>query len=148
MQVILRAEVRGLGTAGQAVEVAPGYARNYLFPRGLAEPATPANIARWQQEQRQAAQRAARELAQARAQAQSLAGARVRVGAHAGEQGRLFGSVTAADIAAAVGQQYGITVDRRRVHLEEPLKALGEYTVPIRLHPEVEAEVVVVVEPA
>ncbi len=148
MKVILRERVKGLGDAGAIVEVAAGHARNFLFPRGLAEEATADNLARRSAAVERAAKAASRELAAARSAGATLAGKDVTVRAKAGESGRLFGSVTAADIAEAVSRQYGIHVDRRRVEMEEPFKTLGQYSVSLRLHPDVEVSLTLHVEPA
>lgn len=148
MKVILRERVKGLGEAGAIVEVAAGHARNLLFPRGLAEEATGENLARREAALDRQAKAASRELAAARAAASTLAGKEITVHAKAGESGRLFGSVTASDIAEAVSRAFGIKVDRRRVEMHEPFKTLGEHVVTLRLHAEVEAMVTVRVEPA
>src|SRR5690606_22065402 len=129
-----------LGSPGEVVTVKPGYARNYLIPKGLAYEATAANIRRIEQERSQLAQRAAEELQAARAQATALEGVSITFNARAGEEGRLFGSITSADIAEKLAAQ-GITADRRQIQLEEPIKALGVFSVPIRLHAEVRPEI-------
>ena len=124
MEVILREDVKSLGKAGELVRVRPGYARNFLLPKGLAYEASEGN------KKRIAAQ----------AFAARLAAAAVTLTGKAGEEGKLFGSVTAQDIAEALAQQ-GLEVDRRRIELEHPIKLLGFHTVTVRLHPEVHAEV-------
>lgn len=133
MRVILLEDVEGLGTKGDLVEVAPGYGRNYLVPRGLAEVATKGNIKALEQRRQALLRRAERERAEARAVAERLAAHVVKISARAGESGRLFGSVTSSDIADAVKEQLDIELDRRRIDLEEPIKAAGEYEVPVRL---------------
>jgi large subunit ribosomal protein L9 len=148
VKVILLERVKGLGEAGDVVDVAPGHARNYLVPRGLAEEATEANLARLQARLAQRARQAQRELEAARAAAGQLAEREIVVRAKAGESGRLFGSVTAADIAEAIRSQCGVAVDRRRIGLDEPIKALGSRPVTVRLHPEVSVQVTVRVDPA
>lgn len=140
MKVILVQPVRGLGEAGAVVEVAAGHARNLLLPRGLAEEATPANLARRDAMVARAATRAERERHQAQELAGRLAGRTVRVEARAGSSGRLFGSVTAADVAAAVQRDLGMVLDRRRIDLPEPLKVVGAYPVRAQLHGDVHAE--------
>jgi large subunit ribosomal protein L9 len=147
VQVVLLQDVKGLGDAGATVDVAPGYARNFLVPRGLAQAATPQNVARARREREQRARQAERALEAARAAAATLDGQEVAVHAHAGESGRLFGSVTAADVAAALAQRFGVDVDRRRVLLAEPIKSLGAHEVTLRLHSDVTARVIVRVEP-
>jgi large subunit ribosomal protein L9 len=138
MKVVLRADVENLGQKGDIVDVADGYARNFLVPRGLALRATAGvqKQADAMRRSRDARDRHAREAAQAIAE--QLAPT-VRVEARAGEGGRLFGSVTSSDIAEAVQAQLGVAVDRRDVALDEPLKELGVAEVSIRLHPDVTA---------
>ncbi len=145
MRVVLRGDVENLGLKGDLVEVADGYARNYLVPKGLAIKATPGA-------QKQAdAMRRNREAQEARARAEAetlaarLTAATIEVKARAGDGGRLFGSVTAADIAEAVQAQLGIEIDRRRLDLDEPLKELGAAEVPLRLHTDVVATLQVAV---
>lgn len=138
MKVILRENVKSLGDSGALVEVAPGYARNFLLPRGLAVEATGANLARREAEVRREADRKRQELAAARQLAERLKGQSVSVSAKAGEQGRLFGSITAGDIAGAVESQFGVALDKRRVLLSEPLKTLGDHEVRLHLHTDVE----------
>lgn len=133
MRVILLEDVDGLGTKGDLVEVAPGYGRNYLVPRGLAEVATKGNIKALEQRRQALLRRAERERAEARAVAERLAAHVVKISARAGESGRLFGSVTSSDIADAVKEQLDIELDRRRIDLDEPIKAAGEYAVSVRL---------------
>jgi large subunit ribosomal protein L9 len=140
MQVILRERMENLGNAGDVVEVKPGYARNYLIPQGLAYEATEANVRRLERERAQAAARAASELEAARAKAATLEGVSLTFHARAGQEGRLFGSITSADIAEKLAEQ-GFEVERRQVDLDEPIKALGVFNVPIRLHAEVRPEI-------
>lgn len=144
LEVILREDIKSLGKAGDMVKVKPGYARNYLLPQGLAYEATEGNKKRIAAENRARAARLAAEKGDAVAQAERLRGVTVTLTGKVGEGDRLFGSVTAQDIAAALAAQ-GITVDRRRIELEHPLKNLGEHSVPVRLHPEVTAEIRVTV---
>ncbi len=148
MKVILRERVKGLGDAGAVVEVAAGHARNFLLPRGLAEEATADNLSRRAATLTREARTAQRELDSARAAAAKLAGCEIPIRAKAGESGRLFGSVTAADVAVAIERQFGITMDRRRVHMTEPFKTLGRHPVTLHLHHDVSADVTVHVEPA
>ena len=140
MQVILREALDSLGSAGEIVTVKPGYARNYLIPKGLAYEATEANVRRLEREKAKLAQRAAEQLEEARRRASSLEGVSITFHARAAEEGKLFGSITSADIAEKLAEQ-GIEVDRRQIQLEEPIKSLGVFSVPIRLHPEVRPEV-------
>ena len=138
MKIVLREDVDTLGQKGDLLDVADGYARNFLVPRGLAMKATKGVVAQAEAMRRN---REAREVRDREA-AEDLAGAtrcadRSRSRARAGEGGKLFGSVTAADIAAALLAQTGIELDRRDVLLDEPIRELGEVEVPVRLHPEV-----------
>jgi large subunit ribosomal protein L9 len=146
IEVILREDVKELGKAGALVRVKPGYARNYLFPRGLAYEATEGNKKRIAAESRARTTRLQGERAGAEALAANLTGVTVTISAKAGEADRLFGSVTAQDIADALAAK-GHPVDRRRLELEHPIKHLGEHTVPLRLHPDVHADLKVVVVP-
>jgi large subunit ribosomal protein L9 len=146
MEVILRDDVRSLGKAGDLVRVKPGFARNYLLPQGLAYEATEGNKKRIAAESRARAARLSTEKAGAEAFAEQLGALSLSLGGKAGEEGRLFGSITAQDIADALEAQ-GHTVDRRRIELDQPIKSLGEHTVSVRLHPEVQASVRVTVVP-
>lgn len=146
MEVILRQDIEKLGTRGQIVNVADGYARNYLLPRRLAVPATEANKKIIEQERLAHLRREAKEKADAEELARMLQGVKLTIRQKAGEHDQLFGSVTAMDIAEALAQQ-NFQVDRRKIQLEHPIKQLGEYKVPVRLHREVTAEVVVEVLP-
>ncbi|HET8655724.1 MAG TPA: 50S ribosomal protein L9 [Longimicrobiaceae bacterium] len=139
MQVILRERLESLGDAGEIVTVKPGYARNYLIPQGLAFAASEANVKRIERERAQQEKRSAEQLEGARQQAQRFEGLSVTFHARAGEEGKLFGSITSADIAEKLAEQ-GVEVDRRQIQLDEPIKALGVFSVPIRLHAEVRPE--------
>lgn len=147
MEVILLKDVKRLGKAGQIVKVADGYARNYLIPRGLGVVATPA--ARKQMEE-QAAAEARREAAAAKAAreyAERLKSIELVFKMRTVEKGRLYGSVTAADIAEKLAETLGTEVDKRKVLLHEPIKAIGRFPVEVRLHNNVNVTVSVVVEP-
>jgi large subunit ribosomal protein L9 len=145
MRVVLRRDVENLGTKGDLVEVADGYARNYLVPKGFAIKATPGAQKQADAMKRnwEAQERKTREGAEALAA--RLAGGTIEIKARAGEGGRLFGSVTTSDIADAVQAQLGVEIDRRRLELAEPLKELGVAEVPLRLHTDVVATVTVAV---
>lgn len=147
IEVILREDVQSLGKAGAVVRVRPGYARNYLLPRGLAYEATEGNKKRISGEARAREARAGEDRAAAQQAASRLESAVVTITAKVGDGERLFGSVTAQDIADAL-EQAGHPVDKRRIELAHPLKLLGEHPVPIRLHPEVEATLKVRIVPA
>lgn len=145
MKAVLSKDVPGLGSAGDIVEVSPGYFRNYLRPRNLAVEATEKNVAVVARAKKQAERVAARERSQAEQLAAKLAELPIKVALKAGENDRLFGSVTAADIAEKL-REAGYEFDKRKIVLEEPIKRLGLYTVHVKIHPEVEAKVNVLVE--
>jgi large subunit ribosomal protein L9 len=142
MEVILREDIEKLGGRGQIVKVADGYARNFLLPRRLAVPATEANRKIIEQERQAHLRREAKEKAAAQELAQMLAAVTVTIAQKAGEQDQLFGSVTPKDIAEALEKQ-NYHIDRRKILLEEPIKQLGEFKVPLRLHREVTVEIAV-----
>jgi large subunit ribosomal protein L9 len=147
MKLILRKAVENLGDPGEIVDVAPGYGRNYLLPQGLAYEASDANIRRLEEEEAQAEERARRDYLEAKRRASQLDHMSLTFHARAGEDGKLFGSVTAGDIAdRASAEGLDFKLEKRNVLLDEPLKALGSFTVPVRLHQEVEVEVGVTVE--
>lgn len=138
MKIILRADIDGVGKRGDICEVADGYARNFLVPRGLAMKASSGATTQAASMRRARDQKDAKARAAAEEVATKLVPTRITITARAGSEGRLFGSITTSDIAEAVQAQTGIELDRRDLRLDEPIKALGEYTVPARLHPEVE----------
>lgn len=144
MRIILQENVEKLGTRGQVVEVADGYARNYLLVRKLGIPATEENLKRLGKIRAALAKREATEKELAETLAAQIAAAAVTVPRTAGENDQLFGSVTSADIAEALGA-LGFPVDKRRIQLEEPIKLIGEYQVPVKLHQEVSTTVKVLV---
>lgn len=139
IEVILREDVKALGKAGELVRVKPGYARNYLLPHGLAYEATEGNKKRIAAETRARLSRGQAERVEAERVAAVFGGLSLTLAGKAGEEGKLFGSITAQDIAEALARE-GHTVDRRRIELEHPIKALGVHPVTIRLHPDVHAE--------
>jgi large subunit ribosomal protein L9 len=139
-EVILRRKVENLGDVGDIVSVKPGYARNYLLPQGLAYPATEQSRRRLEQERSSALQAEERDRSDARVVADRLEGVSITFSMLAGEEGKLYGSVGPRDIAGQLNEQ-GFDVHGRHVALNEPIKALGVYSVPIRLYPEVEASV-------
>ncbi|HET6921808.1 MAG TPA: 50S ribosomal protein L9, partial [Anaeromyxobacteraceae bacterium] len=136
MKLILREDVENLGKGGELVEVKPGYGRNYLLPRGLAMVANPRNIREIEHQKQVAAAKAAKMRASAEALARRLADTPVSLKRKVGEQDKLYGSVTAVDIAEALGQR-GLSIDRRSIGLAEPIKTVGEFEVPVKLHHEV-----------
>jgi large subunit ribosomal protein L9 len=145
MKVILKEDIPGLGEKGEIKEVAPGYGRNLLIPKGLAEEATPGRLKELQHQEQVLKRKKQRLLEESQVQAERLAQQELRFKLAAGEGGRLFGSVTAADIAGEL-QRLGFNVDKKKVILEEPIKATGRYEITVKLYSGVQAEVVVEVE--
>jgi len=148
MRIILQKSVDKLGHPGDIVEVADGYARNYLMPRGLAVKATRGGVKHVDSLKRAHAVRVNQAKAEAEQVASRLASTPIKVRAHAGEEGKLFGSVTASDIAAAIDSQTGVRVDRHDVHLDEPIRSIGAHEVRVHLFPEVDPVLTVEVEPS
>ena len=140
MKVILRDRQENLGNAGDVVDVKPGYARNYLIPKGLAYEATQANVRRIEAERAAQGRKDAETLSEARQRATALEGVSLTFHARAGQEGKLFGSITSGDIADKLAEQ-GITIERRQIELDEPIKTLGVTSVPVRLHPQVRPEI-------
>ncbi|MET0728348.1 MAG: 50S ribosomal protein L9 [Acidimicrobiales bacterium] len=143
MKIVLRSDVEQIGKKGDIVDVADGYARNYLVPKGLAFRATggveaQATAMRRGRDLRDASDRAAAEEV-----AKALVPRIIGISARAGAEGKLFGSVTTTEIAAAVAAQTGIEIDRRKLHLDEPIRSLGQHLVPAKLHAEVEFPITV-----
>lgn len=143
MKVILLQDVKALGKKGSVKEVAEGYGRNFLLPRKLAVEATTANMKILEKENQRLAEDEAKKLADAKALAARLKEAEIVVKGKAGEGGRLFGSITNKEIADAISAVVGTEIDKRKVELNEAVKALGEYKVMIRLHPQVHQEIIV-----
>ena len=143
VKVILRQDVPSLGAEGDIVGVKPGYARNYLLPHGLAFEATPAAMKQIEEEHRRTEARAKRDFLEGRRRSSQVEGISLTFNARAGEEGKLFGSITAADIADRLNEQgtLDFQVDRRQVVLDEPIKALGVFSVPIKLHQDVQPEI-------
>ncbi len=147
MKLILKQAVEHLGEAGDVVNVKPGYGRNYLLPQGLAYRATASNLRRIEEEQQRAEHRAKRDYLEAKRRASQLEGVVLNFAANAGDEGKLFGSITNADIAGQLAEKgLDFEIDRRRIQLDEPIKSLGVFNVPIRLHSEVDVHVEVHVE--
>jgi large subunit ribosomal protein L9 len=144
MQVILREEVEKLGKIGDTVKVKDGYARNYLLPMKKAIEATTKNVRALDHAKKMVSDRLRRLKKDAAAAAEKMQGIAVTIKAKTGEEGKLFGSVTSMDIAEAVKAQ-GVEIDKRKIVLDEPIKRLGEFTVPVKLHTDVTVEIKVAV---
>ena len=142
MDVILREDVEKLGTRGQMVKVSPGYARNFLLPKRLAVEASESNKKIVEQERQAHLRREAKEVSDASDLGKMMADVSVTISQKAGENDQLFGSVTSKDIAEALEKQ-GYTIERRKIVLDEPIRTLGDFKVPLRLHREVTAEITV-----
>jgi large subunit ribosomal protein L9 len=143
MRIVLRTDLANLGKRGDIVEVADGYARNYLLPKGHAILATDGITAQAQAMRRSRDLKDARDRESAETIARKLVPVVIRIPARSGTEGRLFGSVTSADVVEAVADQTGVNLDRRRLHLDEPIKTLGTHEVPVKLHSDVEFRVTV-----
>ena len=145
MQIILQEDIEKLGHRGDIVTVKPGYARNFLLPRKLAVEASAGNLKAIERIRTSLAKKTATELDAAQKQAALINGVSLRFTRKTGENDQLFGSVTSSDIAEAVAKK-GINLDRRQIQLHDPLKTLGEFTIPVKLHKEVTAHLKVVIE--
>ncbi len=148
MKVILTKDVAGTGKAGEVKDVADGYARNYLIPRKLAMPASAGALKGVEQRKAAESQKAAKEEAAAQELAERLTASPVVVTAKVGDQGRLYGSITSADIAEQVSKALGQPFDRRMIQLDEPIRQLGSFEVPVRLHRAVSTKLKVDVQAA
>src|SRR5881227_2760776 len=144
MEVILREDIDKLGNRGEVVKVASGYARNFLIPKKMAVAATDSNKKIVEQERQAHLRKEAKLSGEAQDLAKLMTGVTVTISQKAGENDQLFGSVTSKDVADALAAK-NFTIDRRKVQLDEPIKQLGEFKVPVRLHKEVTAEITVVV---
>ncbi|SRR5579883_452390 len=144
MEVILREDIDNLGTRGQVVKVAPGYARNFLLPKRLAVTATDANKKIVEQERQAHLRKEAKFKSEAEDLAKLVNGVSITITQKAGENDQLFGSVTSKDIADALAAK-NFTIERRKIQLDEPIKQLGEFKVPVKLHKDVTAEITVTV---
>ncbi|MDQ1396291.1 MAG: large subunit ribosomal protein [Acidimicrobiaceae bacterium] len=148
MRIVLRSDVANVGKKGDIIDVADGHARNFLLPKGLAIKATPGVQSQATAMRRSRDIKDARDREAAESVARTLVPAVIRIPARAGAEGKLFGSVTAADVVDAVEAQTKVALDRRRLHLEEPIKSLGTHEVPVKLHADVEFRVTVEVIPS
>ena len=144
IKVLLKNDVPSLGSGGEIVRVRPGFARNFLLPRGLAVPATAGNLARVEDLKRQVASQTKQELEQANAAAAQIAGVSVSIARAIGDEGKMYGSVTTKDIEDAFATA-GVKLDRKKIALAEPIKTLGSFEVPIKLHANVTATLKVTV---
>ena len=145
MKVLLRADVKALGKKNEVVEVAEGYARNYLLPRNMAVEASASVLRSLEEVKASEKKRESKDLVEARKLAAKLAEIKVEISRKCGEGGKLFGSVAGKDIADKLKEVSSLDVDRRKVELADPIKALGTYKVPVRLHQGVVAEIEVTV---
>jgi large subunit ribosomal protein L9 len=142
IKLILRQDIEKLGDAGEVVAVRPGYARNFLLPQGLAYAATAANMRQLEEERKRAEARTKRDYLESKRRAAQLETVSLTFHVNAGEESKLFGSITSADIAGRLNEQnLDFTVDRRWIDLDEPIKTLGVYSVPVRLHTDVRPEI-------
>ena len=149
MKVILKEDLSNLGAAGDVVDVKAGYARNYLLPQGLAYLASPGNIRRLEDERKRGEEKSRKDFLEARRRASQLEGASITFQARASEEGKLFGSVTNADVADRLREKgLDFELDRRWIELEEPIKTVGEHQVHVRLHTDVTVPIEVRVERA
>ena len=146
MKVILLCDVSKLGSKGDLIDVAEGYGRNFLVPRKMAEEATREKLEEWQQRQKARENRARREEHESLANRDHLQGKQVILKATAGEKGKLFGSVTVAQIAEQLHTRFGVKIDKKEIKLSTQIKEVGSYSFSVRLHPGVEAEMTVLVE--
>jgi large subunit ribosomal protein L9 len=140
MIVILTKDVKGTGKAGEVVKVSDGYARNMLIPRGLAKAATEGNVKNLEKQKQIMAEKQAADKAAAEIQAGKINDCTVEIVTKGGENGRLFGSITSKDIADALKEQQGISIDKKKIVLDSPIKETGETTVKVKVYPEVSAE--------
>ena len=146
MKVILKNDVKDLGRAGEVVNVKDGFARNYLVPQGLAVEASTKNVKEFEHEKKKIQEMAKKVKAGATGLAEQIAAAKIVIKAKAGEEDKLFGSVTSMDIADAL-KAAGIEIDKKKIQLDEPIKRLGEHTVAVKIHSEVSAQLNVQVVP-
>ncbi|MCQ4637492.1 50S ribosomal protein L9 [Anaerovorax odorimutans] len=145
MIVILQKDLKGTGKAGDVVKVSDGYARNMLIPKGIAKEATEGNIRNLEKQKEIAAEKKAEQKAAAEENAKKISGLSVTIKTKGGEGGRLFGSITSKDIAQALADQHKIKVDKKKIDLDSPIKQTGDFTIPIKLYPEVTAQLKVTV---
>ena len=148
MKVILLQEIRGIGKKGQIIDTSDGHARNYLIPRKLAVEATAHTLNEIEAKKKAEQHRQLSELEAAQALGKSLSQTKIEIQVKTGENGKLFGSVTNKEIASALSAKTGLTVDKKKVILDEPIKTTGEKQVEVKLHPQVSARITVEIVPA
>ncbi|HOO86419.1 MAG TPA: 50S ribosomal protein L9 [Synergistales bacterium] len=146
MKVILKQDVNKLGASGDLVEISDGYARNFLFPRNLADEATPERMKEWKDKEAARKKKEVRLEKEARELQKKLSGRAVKVKASIGEKGRLFGSITAANVAESIVSQLAVEVEKKNLRMPESVKQIGSYSFTVRLHPGIEAEMTLIVE--
>ena len=146
MIVILLKDVKGTGKAGEVVKVSDGYARNMLIPKGMAQEATEGNIRSLEKQKALLAEKKAAEKAAAEALAEKLKGLKAVIKTKGGDAGRLFGSITSKDISDAYSEQFGLNVDKKKIVLDQPIKTVGEYKVPVKLYADVTGTLDVTIE--
>jgi large subunit ribosomal protein L9 len=146
MKVLLKESLKNVGRAGEIKEVKNGYARNYLIPRGIATMATTATVKQAESQRQAEERREARNVSANQTLGNKVGAASITLRARVGEQGRLYGAITASDIATALTAEVGQEIDRRRVELEDPIRQLGEYKIPVRLARDIVPQVTVTVE--
>lgn len=146
MKVILLQDVKGTGKKGEIVNVSDGYARNFLFPRNLAEEATDKNLNKWKQKQKEEERKKQQEIAEANKIVESLKGVTLIIKAKSGENGKLFGSVTNKEIAEELEKQHNIKLDKKKIVLPEPIKQLGEMELEVKVYAEISGKLKVRVE--
>jgi large subunit ribosomal protein L9 len=140
MKVILKADVKGVGKKGEIINASDGYARNFLFPRGLAIEATEGNMKAYEAQKANEAKKKAQELQKAQELAKKIGELEIKLSVKAGENGKLFGSITSKDIADELKKQHGIEVDKKKIVLDEAIKVAGVYNVEVKVYPEVSAK--------
>ncbi|NLJ73863.1 MAG: 50S ribosomal protein L9 [Firmicutes bacterium] len=143
MKVILQKDVKNIGKKGDIVDVAEGYGRNFLLPRGLAVEATSGNLRKIEHEKKAEAKKAERELREAQAVGAKIKGKTLEIEARVGDAGKLFGSITTQEIADHLRRNFAVEIDRRKIELKEPIKSLGSYPVQVKIHPQVHVSLTV-----
>lgn len=145
MKVILKADVKGLGKKGDIVNTSDGYARNFLFPKGVAAEATEGNLKAQEAFKAKEAKKKAEEEEKARELARKISALTITISVKTGENGKLFGSITSKDISEELKKQHGIDIDKKKFVLDEAIKTAGEYTVEVKVYPEISAKLKVVI---